>query len=206
MSDADELSGLETALVDRARKLSEEHLLNGRQARDLMLTETRQRLKIEEERELSTAKVNAERLYQQRVQAAELELRAKLDRLRWELIKAALPKLHERLTALAADEGRYLPLLRDYLRECAAAIERDELIVHFNARDLQRVQNDWAQLAAEAASGKRLTLSPDPIKCIGGVLLVSADHNIRFDNTFEGRMERLGESLPGAIAERLRSQ
>ena len=56
MSDADDVAGLESALADRARKLSEEHLVNGRQARDLILLETRQRLRLEEERETLAAK------------------------------------------------------------------------------------------------------------------------------------------------------
>jgi len=206
MSDADDISGLESALVERARKLSEEHLVNGRQARELMLAEARQRLQIEEEREVLAANAHAERIYQQRVQAAELDLRAGLDRLRWELINAALPKLRTGLSALAEDEARYLLLLHNYLRECAQAIERDELVAQFNARDLQRLQNDWAQHAAKAAPGKRLTLSPDPLSSIGGVLVISADRNIRCDNTFEGRMERLAETLQGVIAERLMPQ
>lgn len=206
MSNADDISGLASALAERARKLSEEHLVNGRQARELMLAETRQRLQLDEEREVLSAKTYGERVYQQRVQAAELELRGGLDRLRRDLINTALPKLYERLSALTADEARYLPLLREYLRECAQAIERDELVAQFNARDVQRLQQNWEQYAAEAAPGKRLTLSSEPLNCIGGVLLVSADRNIRFDNTFEGRMERLGDSLQSAIAERMLAQ
>ena len=206
MSDADDISGLETALAERARKLSEEHLINGRQARELMLAQTRQRLQLEEEREVLAAKARAERIYQQRVQAAELELRAGLDRLRWELINAAFPKLRLRLSELATDETRYLPLLRHFVGECVQTIERDELVAQFNARDLQRLQKEWPQYAAEAAPGKRLTLSPVPLNSLGGVLIVSTDGNIRFDNTFEGRMERLGENLQAVIAESLMPQ
>src|SRR5208337_2503396 len=161
LSDADDITGLESALAERARKLAEEHLLNGRQARDLILMETRQRLRLQEERETLAAKAEGERTYQQHVQAAELELRARLDRVRWRLISAALMKLRQRLTALAEDEARYLPLLLKYLREGAEAIERDELVAHVNARDRRPLQNDWARRAEEAASNKRLTLSPE---------------------------------------------
>jgi V/A-type H+/Na+-transporting ATPase subunit E len=206
MSDADDITGLESALAERARKLSEERLVNGRQARDLILLETRQRLRLEEEREMLSAKAQGERIYQQRVQAAELDLRARLDRLLWQLINAALIKLHARLSALAEDEVRYLPLLVKYLREGAQAIERDELVACFNARDRRLLQNDWARRAEEAAPNKRLTLSPDTVNSVGGVLIVSADGNVRFDNTFEARMERLAESLQRSIAERLTPQ
>lgn len=203
MSEADDVAGLESALSERAKKLAEEHLANGRQARERILAETRQRLHIEEEREALAAKARAERAFRQRVQAAELDLRADLDRLRRELADAALAALPQRLGELAADETHYLPLLLNYLHEAAQAIERDELIARFNARDLKRLQPDWARHADDAAPGKKLSLSPEPIECIGGVRVASADGNIRFDNTFEGRMERLGETLHGAVAERL---
>jgi V/A-type H+-transporting ATPase subunit E len=206
LSNADDVAGLELALADRARRLSEEHLVNGRQARDLMLLETRQRLRLKEERETLTARVEGERVYQQRVQAAELDLRARLDRIRWRLINAALIKLRARLSALAEDEARYLPLLVKYLREGAQAIERDELVALANARDQRLLQNDWARRAKEAAPNKRLTLSPEHLNCVGGVMIVSADGNVRFDNTFEGRTERLAQSLQRRIAERLTPQ
>lgn len=206
MSDADDISGLEAALAGRARKLADEHLVNGRQERELILAETRQRLHIEEEREVLAAKAQAERAYQQRVQAAELGLRAELDQLRRKLADAALASLPARLAALAEDEQCYLPLLRNFLREAAQAIERDDLVAQFNARDLQRLQPDWEKYANEAAPGKRLILSPEPVDSIGGVLVSSADRNIRFDNTFEGRMERLDETLQGVIAEWLLAQ
>lgn len=203
MSDTDDISGLEAALADRARKLADEHLVNGRQERELILAETWQRLHLEQEREVLVAKARAERVYQQRVQAAELDLRAELDRLRRELVNATLAGLPSRLAALAEDDLYYLPLLQNYLREAAQAIERDELVAQFNARDLQRLQGDWEKYAREAAPGKHLILSPEPVDSIGGVLVSSADRNIRFDNTFEGRLERLDEILQGAITEQL---
>jgi V/A-type H+-transporting ATPase subunit E len=201
-SETDNISGLEAALVERAQKLAKEQLAGGHQARERILAETRQRLHIEEEREVLAAKAQAGRAYQQRVQAAELDLRADLDRLRWELVHTVLAKLPARLEELTADEPCYLPLLLAYLREGAQAIECDELVAHLNQPDWQRFRHDWEKLARQAAPGKRLTLSPETLNSTGGVLVASTDGNIRFDNTFEGRMERLGEALQGTVAER----
>lgn len=206
MSDTSDITGLEAALAERASKLAGEHVSGGRQARERILAETQERLRIEKEREVLAAKARAERAYQQQVQAAELDLRAELDRLRRDLSNAALAKLPASLSALMADEARYLPLLLNYLREAAQAIERDELVAQFNARDLQRVQKDWERYAREAAPGKQLKLAPEPLDCSGGVLVSSAGRDIRFDNTFEGRMERMEEALHGALAERLMPQ
>lgn len=203
MSGTNDISGLEAALAERAQKLAGEHLAGAYQARERIFAETKQRLHIEEEREVLAAKARAECAYQQRWQAAELNLRAGLDRLRWELVHAVLAKLPARLQEQAADESCYLPLLLSYLREGAQAIERDELVVQLNRRDWQRFHKGWESLARQAVPNKRLALSPETLDSVGGVLVASADGNIRFDNTFEGRMERLDETLQGAVAERL---
>lgn len=203
MSDGPQIGGLESALLARAQKLAAEYLASGQQARQRILADSNQRLRIEEEREVLAAKAHAERVYQQHVQAAELELRAELDRVRWKLVDEVLAGLPARLAGLAADEIRYLPLLLSWLREGAQAIERDHLLVQANARDLALLQRDWAKYAQEAAPGKKLELSAQPLDCIGGVLVVSSDGNIRYDNTFEGRMDKLGNTLQGAIADHL---
>lgn len=206
MSEADDISGLEAALAERARKLVEEHLANARLERDRILADSQQRLRIDKEREVAAAKARAERVYQQRVQAAELELRADLDRLRRELINAALARLPALLSALAEDEARYLPLLLNQLRDAALSIERDELVAQVNARDLQLLQPDWETHARAEAPGKQVSLAPEPLACAGGMLVISTDRNIRVDNTLEGRMERLDETLQRAIAEQLMAQ
>lgn len=203
MSETDEIGGLESALVDRANKLAGEYLAHGRQEHDRLLEDANLRLRAEEERATIAAKAQAERAYQQQVQSAELELRTELDRQRLELVDGVLSHLPAHLEQLAADEQRYLPLLRAWLREGAAVIERDELTVEVNARDLQRLKQSWDSIAQESAPGKRLTLADAPINCTGGVLITSADRNIRIDNTFEGRRGRMGEEMHNVIAERL---
>lgn len=203
MSETDQIAGLESALVERANKLADEYLTHGRQDHDHLLADAKQRLRADEERQLAAAKAQAERAYQQQVQAAELQLRAELDRLRLELVSNVLAHLPARLEQLASDETRYLPLLRGWLRESAATIEHKELVAYVNARDLKRLKPEWDKIAKEAAPDKHLTLAAESIVCSGGVLIESADRNIRMDNTFEGRQERLGDELQNAIAEQL---
>lgn len=205
MSEAEQISGLETALIDRANKLAEEYLAKGRQEQGRLLAEAKQRLHLEEEHETAAAKALADRTYQQRVQAAELELGTELDHLRLELVSTVLRHLPARLAQVVEDEPHYLPLLRAWLQEGAAAIEHDALVAQFNARDRARVAGNWAVIAAEAAPGRRLTLAAEPLDCAGGVLVTSADGRIRVDNTFEGRQERMDEQLQNAIAEHLTS-
>lgn len=203
MSDNDQVASLEFALMARAQKLVDEYLADGHHAREQILADARQRLHIEEEREVLSSKAHGERVFQQRIQAAELNLRSELDRMRWAMVNAVLGALPERLAELTKDESRYLPLLLDWLREGAQAIERDQLVVQVNARDLARLRPDWQRNARKAAPDKQMELSGQAIETIGGVLISSKDGNIRFDNTFEGRTERLSEALQRAVADSL---
>lgn len=203
MSDTDQISGLEAALTERAAKLAAEYLDHANQTREQILAEGRLRLQLDEEREVLAAKAHAEQIYQQQVQAAELQFRSELDRLRMMLVNSVLDHLPARLAELTADEWRYLPLLRKWLHEGAQAIERDDLVAQVNRRDWERLRHSWDDYAKEAAPGKRLQLSAETIVCSGGVLITSADRNIRFDNTFEGRLERLSEKLHNSIDEQL---
>ncbi len=203
MSESDQIAGLESALIGRAGKLAEAHVASGHEEHDRLLTATNERLRLEEEREAIAAKARAERAFQQQVQAVDLQLRAEIDRLRLDLVNAVLQRLPARLQQLAADEQRYLSLLRTWIRDGAQAIEEQELVIRLNSNDSQRLRTDWDNIAYEAAPNKSLTLGAEPITCDGGVLIASADNRIRLDNTFEGRRERLEERLQNAIAEQL---
>ena len=197
---SDQAAGLESALLAHAQRLAEEYLADAAKVQEQIAEDSNKQLRTEEERAVLAAKARAERVYQQRVQAAELELRGELEKARWSLIEAVLAGLPARLAELAQDESRYLPLLEQWLRVGAQAVERGELTVRANTRDLPLLGREWPRLARESAAGKTMQLSAEPLESSGGVLLASADDRIRFDNTFEGRMERLDETIQRAVS------
>jgi V/A-type H+-transporting ATPase subunit E len=199
MSELEEISGLEQALLARAQQLASEYQAGAQLVRQPILNEANQRLQAEEEREAASAKALAERRYQQRVQAAELLQQAAYDQLRWALAHEVMAGLPAQLQALAADDARYQPLLTAWLKTATQAIERDHLVAQVNARDLAWLQPRWAELSKQSAPDKQLELSTQALDCIGGVLVQSAAGDIRCDNTFEGRMARCSEALYGVI-------
>jgi V/A-type H+-transporting ATPase subunit E len=194
---------LETALLARAKHLAEKYLILASHSRDRIIKEANERLRLREEREVLAAKEMADRVYQQQVQAGELKLQGKLDRLRWELIQAVIQDIHQRLTVLSADKPRYLPILQRLLSAATAAIEQEDLIAEFNQQDLKYLEEIWESFVTETVPDKRVALSPNPLNCSGGVRVVSKDYRMRVDNTFEGRLNRLTEELYQIIIERL---
>jgi len=200
---SDEAAGLESALLAHAQRLAEEYLADAARVKEQIAADTGTQMRAEEERAVLAAKARAERVYQQRVQAAELELRGELERVRWSLILTVLDALPARLTELAQNESRYLPLLARWLNEGTQAIERGELTVRANRRDLPLLSREWPRLSIQSASGKAVQLSAEPLDSSGGILIASTDDKIRFDETFEGRMDRLDETLQRAVSRAL---
>ena len=197
------IQDLETALLERARSLAEEALARGRQSRDRIIQEENERLRLREERETLAAKVMAERVYQRRVQAAELELQEELDQLRWELMQEVMSGLRARLERFAADDKVYLPVLQKLLRAAVSTLETGELTAELNARDHERLKGRWKAFTEQTCPGREVRLHPQPYSCLGGVRVTAADGRVRVDNTFEGRLERFNDELLQVVAERL---
>jgi len=193
---------LESALFERAKKLADEYMARARQTRERMIEEANERLRIREEREMLAAEAEAERLFRRRVQAMELQLQAELDRHRWELMGAVKDDMRQRFTAHSRSE-QYLATLARLLAEGVTTLgEGEELVAQLNAGDLERLAPKWDEFVREAA-GRAITLESTPGDFLGGVLVRTADDSVRMDNTFEGRLDRLEDSINQVIAEAL---
>ncbi len=194
---------LQSALLERAKALADETVLRGKREAQRIIADAESRLRSREEAEHVSAKARAERAYRQKIQVADIKMRAALDHLRWTHVQQVMDALQGRLAALVEDEQRYLPLLKALITNAARVIEDRELIAAVNARDYTRLQAQWPAIAAEVAPGKNIVLSPECNDCGGGVLVRNAADNIRVDNRFEGRLERLADELQRIIVERL---
>lgn len=194
---------LESAILERANRLAVEYRERAGRSRDNILQEAHKRLHLREEREVLLAKSKAERTFRRQVQAHELKLQKEMDHLRWNLVMTVKNQLHEQIHTLVEDEKSYLPLLRSLMISAARDFERQKLVASFNARDLSRVQPIWNEFAKNAVADKQITLNTTPINCTGGVIISSEDGLIRYNNSFEGREERLADRLHQIILERL---
>ena len=194
---------LEEAILARAERLANEFRERANRARDQILRDASERLRIREQREEAIAKALGERTYRQHVQAEELTLQSHLDRMRWNLVRDVEHRLAERMRAHVTDSDAYLATLTGFMATAAATIERDALIVAANAQDLKLLESNWLKITAALPEGKQATLADTPIDAIAGVLVTSNDGRIRVDNTFEGRMARLRLRIEQRILERL---
>ncbi|HXK55835.1 MAG: hypothetical protein KDI74_09020 [Gammaproteobacteria bacterium] len=200
----DQVNELELAILERANRMANECRERAEHSRDNILHDAGERIRLREEREVLLAKAKSERAYRRIVQAHELQLQKEMDHLRWNLVEGVREQLAQRMRSFAQQEReQYRQLLQKLLVSGAQAIERDALVAEVNRRDLDWLQPIWGDFSAAAAAGKRIALASVPIHTLGGILIRSEDNRIRVDNTFEGRMERLGRQLHQTIIERL---
>ena len=201
MNPAQQTDGLEAALLARAQEQVEQRMQQCQRASKQIQDEAKIRLHQREAHELKLAEAKSEHLYRQQVQAVRIQLQREIDQLRWNFVQSTLECLPERLTALVEDEQAYLHILQAWLAHAAEIIEAHELVVELNARDHQRLAQNWMEFVHAAGVHKAVTLSANTQNDIGGLLVCSADRRICVDNTFKGRLTRLEQTLHELVTE-----
>ena len=194
---------LEQALIQQAESLAREQLQNAEASRARIHAESVEKLKLAEEREILAAKVEAERLVRRQSQAAETRLAAELDRLRWALTEATLSGVKSAFHQLAKDETHYLGVLEAWLAVAAQALPAGDLVAEVRPEDEKRLTSMWAEMAARAAPGRKVTLASHSQPSEGGIRVRLADNRAQLDQTFEARQARLADELARVAMERL---
>ena len=203
MSEEDQIQQLEQALLRQAESLAREHMHNAESARARIQAESRERLRLREEREILSAKAEAERLFRRRIQAAETHLAAELDRMRWALTQSVIDQVRRALAELTRDEGRYLDVLYGLFAAAVAELREYELVVEVTPADRDRLDPVWDDFVARAAPGRRVELIAHGQPSLGGLRVRDLEDRVRLDQTFEARLERLADVLAQRVMERL---
>lgn len=135
----------------------------------------------------------AESVKRQMIGAAELEARnaelKSLERAINEVFDLAIKEVSE-LSGVAHEEA----LAR--LIEEGLEVIGPRATVQCNAREKKEVASVIRRMGGKA----KVTLDDQSIDAIGGVMLANDDGSVRFDNTFEARLERMRPALRKEVA------
>lgn len=198
-----QVSQLEQALVQQAETLAREHRQNAEAARERILSESAEKLKLAGEREILTAKIEAERRVRRQTQAAETRLAAELDRLRWALTEATLSEMKTAFRKLVQDEARYRVVLEAWLAAAAQALPPGDLVAEVRPEDETCLASVWIAMATRAAPGRSVALASHGHPSEGGLRVRLANNRAQLDQTFEARQARLADELARVAMERL---
>ena len=198
-----QVTQLEQALIRQAETLAREQRHNAEAAKARILSESAERLKLAEDREVLAAKAEAERHVRRHIQAAETRLAAELDRLRWALTEATLASVKLAFQELVDDDARYLAVLEELLAAAVAALPEGDLVAEVRGSDQPRVAPAWNDMVARVAPARSITLATHGQVSEGGIRVRLADNRAQLDQTFEARQSRLAEELARVVMERL---
>lgn len=198
-----QVSQLEQALLRQAETLVREQQQNAQAACARILSESAEKLKLSEEREVLAAKVDAERRVRRQTQAAETRLSGELDRLRWALTESTLSEMKQAFMKTVADDARYRQVLEAWLAAAAQALPPGDLVAEVRPDDEKRLAAAWKDIVARAAPGRSVTLASHTQPSVGGIRVRLADNRAQLDQTFEARQTRLADELARVAMERL---
>jgi V/A-type H+-transporting ATPase subunit E len=197
---------LEKALMQRANDLADEYLQRAKRSHDHYIEDENERLQLHEEKEIMSAKMLADCTYRSQVQSSELRVQKKLDQLRWQLIKNVLTQAKENITHIITNKEQYQQLLIEFIKHSISSINSKTLVVELNHSDYQNLHPQWHMLIKQIKCKNTIELSNQFHHMSGGVIVYNDKRTIRIDNTFEGRIERLSETIHQLVAEEFFSE
>lgn len=136
-----------------------------------------------------------------RIDRAELESKRRLSQTKETALNEIFTQAQDRLQAF-----RQTPDYRDWLRRtlwgALQQLEGDQFQVMANPAEEPWLTLDLMQTVSQEHAC-RLTFAADPDLPPGGFVVVRADGRVRFDQTFQGIIERQREALRAEIARKL---
>ena len=140
---------------------------------------------------LETGSKQAESVKRQIIGAAELDVRnAQL-----KALEKAVNEAFELATRDISETKSYADAMERLIEEGLSIIGRSAK-VQCSSKDKKVVTSAIKGLGGEA----KLSLDDEPIDTMGGVVLVTSDGTVRFDNTIEARLERMRPNLRKEVA------
>ncbi|MDV3277843.1 MAG: hypothetical protein LYZ69_05180 [Nitrososphaerales archaeon] len=169
-------------------------LQEGREQSLALISAAKREAKEEVSKILETSVKQAEALKRRITGAAELEARNARLKVLEKAVNEAVADAVSKVSRL--DEKRYEDALARLIDEGVQAIGPNA-VVSCSSKDRNAVSELLRQLSREHV---KLTASEEDLKTAGGVALATSDGSIRFDNTFEARLERLRPTLRKEVA------
>ena len=174
---------------------------------DEVIEHARKKASEEETAVLARGEQEARRESQRILAEARIKARREKVRAQEEIVRRCFEQAQEHLRALAekgSHQGmEYRSVLARLLHESINAAGTDSLEVIANERDHELLKDILSRAAEMHGKTTSLRISSEPIPCLGGLAVRSADGKISVDNTFEARLKRFRETLRTDVARKL---
>ncbi len=188
-------SALEST-IDKILKNTEKDILtnikSGLDESQQKLDDAIPRLEGEYDKIISDGKKEADKIEKQITGSADIEARNKQLLALEEAVDRVFTSALEQI-ANADRSGDYSNLIKTLIEEATQILGTSEITIFTNAKDKDVVQSIISQFSGAE-------LSSETIECLGGIRVKSKDGTMTFDNTIDGRIERLKPLIRKDIA------
>jgi V/A-type H+-transporting ATPase subunit E len=150
------------------------------------------RLEGEYDKIISDGKKEANKIEKQITGSSDIEARNKQLILLEEAVDRVFSSALEQITN-ADRSGDYSNLIKTLIEEATQILGTSEVTIFTNTKDKDIVQSTISQFSGAE-------LSSETIECLGGIRAKSKDGTMTFDNTIDGRIERLKPLIRKDIA------
>jgi len=127
------------------------------------------------------------------------------------LIKDVLTEVKQEIYSIIKDQEQYQQLIIEFIKHSMLAISTNSdtnagLIVELNQNDYTNLLSQWPVIIKQLNCDNNIKLSDQFHHMSGGIIVYNQKRSIRIDNTFEGRIERLSESIHQLVSEEFFSE
>jgi vacuolar-type H+-ATPase subunit E/Vma4 len=193
----------EEILAD-ARRQAGETVRRGKADAEAILTKAKADAEKERQDKVAFGKAEAQRLYD----LVLARLPVDVGRMRSARIEALLGSVHDDAQGrLAGRQGfDYREVVVALAAEAIGLMEGNRFVLQLSQADRGALGDGWLQDVQSRVNrpGLELALSAEPAKIQGGVLVRDADNRLYFDNSLQGRLDRLWPAARLEIAVRTR--
>ena len=173
----------------------------------------------EAQKVLSTAKERAEKIRAETVKtevitmrrkiigSAQLDGRKTIINAKEEALSKIFDKVNEKLIDVANRKDKkfkYEDILFKLIKEAALGIDEKKIVVAANKKDLSYISSNLSsikrKLEKELGYKLDLTIMKEPQHIIGGIIVFNADKTKKYNNTLDGRLMELKDSMRGEIS------
>lgn len=188
-------SALEST-IDKILKNTEKDILtnikSGLDESQQKLDDAIPRLEGEYDKIISDGKKEADKIEKQITGSSDIEARNKQLLALEEAVDRVFTSALEQIVN-ADRSGDYSNLIKTLIEEATQILGTSEITIFTNAKDKDVVQSTISQFSGAE-------LSSETIECLGGIRAKSKDGTMTFDNTIDGRIERLKPLIRKDIA------
>lgn len=161
------------------------------------LDEAKAHISSEANEIIRNAQAEAEGVKRREISETRHRLKLQEQQEKSKILSEVLEATKKRVIETVNDEGKYIPHLSAYIESGIRELGLPSVTVHLNATDLKRIDKGKLEQEIAKRLGKppRFEWSNEPIDALGGAIVSSSDGRTRIVNTLNERFEALESKL-----------